>query len=154
MTTMDDLYQQVVTFYGRHYELIDTGAVRECAQTFTAEATMIRNGSAERMRRAAAVRQGRTRIAEALSQVTLGRAAAGITRRHLVGQLTVARHSPGFLATRYCLLVIDTPRARPPVIASSAVVRDLLLQRDGQLLMHQRRIDHDDARHERGGGYR
>jgi SnoaL-like domain len=145
MTTTVDLYAQVHAFYTRHYGLIDAGSVQDCAQTFTPDATMIRNGPPERMRAAEAVRQGRADIAEGLGRVTRRRAAEGTVRRHLVGPLTVTAAAPGRVDTRYYLLVIDSPASRPPALRSSAVVRDVLVRRDGQWLAHSRRIDHDDA---------
>jgi hypothetical protein len=145
MTTTADLYAQVQAFYTRHYGLIDAGSVRDCAQTFTPDAVMVRHGAPGRMRAAAGVRRGRADIAEALSRVTGRRAAAGTTRRHLVGPLTVTAAAAGRVDARYYLLVIDTAAARPPVLRSSAVVQDVLVRQDGQWLTRSRRIDHDDA---------
>ncbi|GAA2677148.1 nuclear transport factor 2 family protein [Actinoplanes palleronii] len=130
-------YVQVQQFYARHMQLLDAGAAREWAETFTQDGTFEAPTLDEPTR-------GRDELIATMSRAAAELAAAGEIRRHWHGMLDVRPAPDGTIAVRCYALVFSTLRGGTPRLHRTCVCEDVLVLEDGQLRVRSRRVTRDD----------
>jgi 3-phenylpropionate/cinnamic acid dioxygenase small subunit len=131
------LYAQVQQFYAEQMRLLDDGAVREWAATFTEDGVFSANVHPEPT-------VGRAAIADAGGRATTELAAAGITRRHWLGMVAIRAVGPRRLHVRCYALVVSTQRGGASTISHSTTCDDDLIQVDGDWQVARREVRRDD----------
>ncbi|MBW5424961.1 nuclear transport factor 2 family protein [Streptomyces sp. BG9H] len=132
-----ETYHQVQQFYAQQMQLLDSGRVREWAETFTEGGVFAANAHPEPA-------AGRAAITAAAQQATDAYAAQGIQRRHWLGMVAVEEREAGTVSARCYALVIETPRGGQAVIKASTLCEDLLVREGDALLVRDRRVTRDD----------
>ncbi|MEV4053685.1 nuclear transport factor 2 family protein [Amycolatopsis sp. NPDC049688] len=135
--TDERLHHEVERFYARQMQLLDSGAAREWAATFTEDGVFTANAHPEPQRGRAAIEAG---ALDAISRLE----AQAVQRRHWLGMLTVDHGADGTFVARTYALVIETPEHGRAAVRLSCTCRDVLVRRDGALLVRHRQVHRDD----------
>ncbi|MGW7537854.1 nuclear transport factor 2 family protein [Amycolatopsis sp. NPDC054798] len=133
----DRLYAEVQQFYARHMHLLDSGAAREWAETFTEDALFHLPSRSQPVR-------GRAALASNVAKAVGEMAAAGEVQRHWHGMVAVTPRADGAVHVRCYALVFSTHRGGTPQLYRTCVCEDELVRVDGQLLVSERRVTRDD----------
>jgi uncharacterized protein (TIGR02246 family) len=131
------LHSQIERFYAAQMQLLDRGAVREWADTFTEDGVFAANGLPMPVR-------GRETIATSAERAYAERTARGVVHRHWLGMLVVDPESEDRVRARAYALVIEVPVGGDPVLHRSTVCTDLLVREDGRWLVRERLVTRDD----------
>ncbi|MEV0804771.1 nuclear transport factor 2 family protein [Micromonospora sp. NPDC050200] len=132
-----ELYIEVQHFYGRQMRLLDEAEVGAWAATFTEDGVFAANAHPEPARGRAAIEAGARQAASQL-------AAEGIQRRHWLGMLEVAPRADGAIVVRSYALILSTKLGGQAEVRLSCTCDDVLVRKDGQLLVQDRRVFRDD----------
>ncbi|MBP2702963.1 nuclear transport factor 2 family protein [Microbispora sp. RL4-1S] len=130
---MDEDYVDAQHFYARQMQLLDAGSTDEWAGTFTDDGVFEVGDVAVR---------GSGDIAKAARETAGAFAAAGVTRRHWIGMLTVTPGPEGLTARSYAL-VLEIPRGGEVVVRRSTVCTDLLVRTGDRWRVKHRRVTRD-----------
>ncbi|MFJ5233551.1 nuclear transport factor 2 family protein [Kitasatospora sp. NPDC088391] len=136
-TATAELYFQVQQFYAHQMQLLDSGRVREWAETFTEDGVFAANAHPE-----PAV--GRAGITTAAQAATDAYAAKGIQRRHWLGMVTVEPRGEDAAFGRCYAVVVETPKGGQAAIRVSTLCEDTLVRENGRWLVQHRQITRDD----------
>lgn len=134
---MSELYSQIEQFYAAQMQLLDDGAVQEWADTFTLDGVFAANAHPEPAR-------GREAIATAAKRTVAELAEQGLVRRHWIGMLSVRGNDDGTVAARSYAVVLQTPKGGQAAIRFSTVCEDVLVRRDGDWQVLDRKVSRDD----------
>ncbi|GAA2719539.1 MULTISPECIES: nuclear transport factor 2 family protein [Streptomyces] len=132
------LYTSVQQFYAEQMRLLDERQAGPWAETFTEDCVFAQSNGTAPVR-------GRAALAAAVRDGLRRPAAAGQQRRHVFGMLTVRPAADGTVRTRAYAQVLATAPGGPAAVHLSAVCEDVLVERDGRWLVHDRRIEHDGS---------
>lgn len=131
------LYARVQQFYARHMWLLDSGAGTEWAATFTEDGVFDPPSAPRPI-------EGRAALAEGVREARQRLAEAGEQHRHVLVSLDVTPRADGALEVRGYAQIIATPRDGHPRLHLMCVTHDVLVERDGELLVAHRRVTRDD----------
>ncbi|MGS2642351.1 nuclear transport factor 2 family protein [Streptosporangium sp. LJ11] len=131
------LYAEVQQFYARHMHLLDAGAAREWAETFTEDGVFAPPSAPEPIR-------GRENLAAGVRAAAAGLADAGEVHRHLLSMVAVEPLDGDALRVRSYAQIIATPRGGAPRLHLMCVCEDLLVREDGELRVRERHVTRDD----------
>lgn len=132
------LYPLIQQFYARHFQLLDKGAAREWAQTFTEDGSFAPPSLPEPIR-------GRAALAAAVTRAHADLVRTGEQHRHWHGMIAIDPQDQRTLQVRCYALIIATPRDGHPRIHLSCVCEDQFrLEADGEWRVHERRVTRDD----------
>jgi 3-phenylpropionate/cinnamic acid dioxygenase small subunit len=131
-------YQQIQQFYARQMQLLDNGAGKEWADTFTEEGVFEQNVKPEPWR-------GREEIARRMTAGLAKVAERRLTRRHWFGMLAAAPGKDGTVETRYYAAVYETPEGGSASLYLSTVCEDVLVWEKDRWLVQYRWVAHDGA---------
>ncbi|MER5704799.1 nuclear transport factor 2 family protein [Micromonospora sp. NPDC002296] len=139
-TSFTDLYVRIQQFYAGQVRLLDGMRAEEFAATFTDAGRFDHAPGTPPL-------QGRRAIAEEMRRYQEARYAADpCQRRHWFNMLEVFPGPDGTVSTEYYALVLLTrPNEPVPVAAPSCLVRDVLVDRDGELRVQERTVLPDYA---------
>lgn len=134
-----ELHAEVQQFYARHTYLLDTGAAREWAETFTEDGILSLPSAPEPI-------AGRAAIEAGLAEGAAARAAKGEQHRHLLLSPDIEQRSDGSLEVGTYTQVIATPRGGEPRLFLMCVTHDVLVREGRRLLIKHRVVTRDDRR--------
>ncbi|PYC64830.1 hydroxylacyl-CoA dehydrogenase [Micromonospora arborensis] len=137
-TAFARVYAEVQQFYARHMYLLDSGAAREWAETFTPDGVFAAPSAPQPI-------VGRAALTAGVEQAHAELRDKGEQHRHLLLSVDVAPQQDGSLVVRSYAQIIATPRGGAPRLHLMCVTRDLLVRdADGRLLVRHRRVTRDD----------
>ncbi|MGW4118762.1 nuclear transport factor 2 family protein [Nocardia sp. NPDC004711] len=132
------LYVDLQQFYAAHLRLLDDGRVDEWAAEFEPAGLLIHP-------QRAATHTGRAEIADGLRRTAQRLRAAGLVRRHWLGNLTIENDgaATGIIRTRFYSLVVEAGPGQSPRLHLSTDIRDHLVPHGTSWLVRERSITHD-----------
>lgn len=140
-----DLNSSIQQFYGTQMQLLDDGAAREWAETFTEGGIFVSNAHPAPVQGRAAIEAGAQRAIDDLRS-------RGIIRRHWLGMLTTSIAAESSVRCRSYALLLETPRGAATTVRMSTVCDDLLQWTGDTWLVAERVVTRDDlvsfAQHE------
>ncbi|WP_229397696.1 nuclear transport factor 2 family protein [Micromonospora okii] len=137
-TAFARVYAEVQQFYARHMYLLDSGAGREWAETFTSDGVFAPPSAPRPI-------AGRAALAAGVEQAHAELREKGEQHRHLLLSVDVRPQMDGSLAVRSYAQIIATPRGGEPRVHLMCVTHDVLVRdADGRLLVRHRRVTRDD----------
>jgi len=131
------LYRQVLDLYARQMQAVDGGDLASYGVTFAPDAVFRSNALPGPVR-------GRDTICASTRRLAAFRAARGVTRRHLMTNLTVDPRDDGTLATRSYVLLVETSLGEPAELYLSTVCEDELVPDGDGWLVARRHVHRDD----------
>lgn len=135
--TFAELYARVQQFYARHMWLLDSGAGTDWAATFTEDGVFAPPSAPQPI-------VGRAALAEGVRDARQRLDEAGEQHRHVLVSLDVVPRADGAVEVRSYAQIIATPRDGQPRLHLMCVTHDVLVERDGELLVAHRRVTRDD----------
>lgn len=133
----NDLYAEVLHFYGRQMQALDGGDFATYADTFTPDGVF---------QHAPQVPPARTRpgIVAALEDFHRRFEGDPVRRRHWFNHVALEAQADGSVrSTAYALVLTVRPGQREPQVGPSCVVTDVLVRQDGRLLVRSRAVELD-----------
>lgn len=131
------LHAEIERFYAAQMQLLDRGAVREWADTFTEDGVFAASGLPAPVR-------GRDTIATSAARAYDERTARGVVHRHWLGMLVVDPSSDDVVNARSYALVIEVPAGGAPALHRSTVCTDVLVRDGDRWLVRERSVTRDD----------
>lgn len=132
-----EVLADVQQFLARHMHLLDSGDAEGWARTFTVDGSFAPPSLPEPVR-------GRAELAAGVRKSAAALAEAGEVHRHVLSTLHVDPQGDGSLRVRSYAQIIATPRGGEPRLHLMCVCEDILVRRDGELLVRERRVTRDD----------
>ncbi|MFI2714633.1 nuclear transport factor 2 family protein [Micromonospora sp. NPDC018662] len=137
-TAFARVYAEVQQFYAWHMHLLDSGAAREWADTFTPDGVFAPPSAPRPI-------VGRDALAAGAEQAHAELRRKGEQHRHLLLSVNVRPQDDGSLTVRSYAQIVATPRDGEPRLHLMCVTHDVLVRgADGQLLVRHRRVTRDD----------
>lgn len=133
------LHAEIERFYAAQMQLLDRGAVKDWADTFTEDGTFAASGLPAPVR-------GRDTIATSAGRAFEERTARGVVHRHWLGMLVVdpSPASDDVVRARSYALVIEVPVGGAPALHRSTVCDDVLIRDGDRWLVRERLVTRDD----------
>jgi hypothetical protein len=131
------LHAEIERFYAAQMQLLDRGAVKDWADTFTEDGTFAASGLPAPVR-------GRDTIATSAGRAYEERTARGVVHRHWLGMLVVDPSSEDVVRARSYALVIEVPVGGSPALHRSTVCDDVLIRDVDRWLVRERLVTRDD----------
>jgi 3-phenylpropionate/cinnamic acid dioxygenase small subunit len=143
MTTLDrqtfaTVYAEVQQFYAHHFQLLDSGAAKAWADTFTEDGFFHPETMPEPV-------AGREALASGVARTHQGLIDAGEQRRHWHGMVSVVPREGGeVLDVRCYALIFATPKGGTSALRMTCVCEDVLVRVNDEWQVKERRVTRDD----------
>lgn len=131
------LHAEVQQFYAGQFQLLDSGAAEEWADTFTEDGSFAPPTLPRPVR-------GKAALAAAVREAHAALAEAGEQHRHWLGMTRIDVKDADTLGVRGYALVFATPAGGESRVHRVCVCDDVLVRQDGEWLVRERRVSRDD----------
>lgn len=131
------LYAEVQQFYSKHMHLLDTGAAKDWADSFTEDGVFSPPSAPEPI-------VGRAALAAGAAEAKAVLLAKGEQHRHLLLNMDIDPQADGTLRVRSYAPVVATPIGGEPRLFVMCVMNDVLVREGERYLVKHRIVTRDD----------